>query len=115
MSYDTKGVVKKALPKYPSKYLSGLTFSSPRTWLSRLLQSVVVWVDDAEATQAAETEKRLRAQVTGLGQQIRGTEGQVHNSVGRLPTTKSYADPCGSIEAPAPAKDRRYRAGTWQP
>lgn len=100
MSHDTKGIVKNALLKYPCKYLLRLTFSSPRTWLSRLLQSVVVWVADAEATRAIETEKRLRARVTGLEQQIRGTEGQVQDSVGRLPITRSHADPCSSIEAP---------------
>ncbi|KAJ5399542.1 hypothetical protein N7465_010031 [Penicillium sp. CMV-2018d] len=77
MSYDAKGVVKNALLKYPPKYLLRLTFSSSRAWLFQLLQSVAMWVADAEATQATETEKkRLRAQVTGLGQQIRGTEGQ---------------------------------------
>ncbi|KAJ5209472.1 hypothetical protein N7449_003851 [Penicillium cf. viridicatum] len=70
-----------------------------------------------ESTVAAETEKkRLRAQVTGLEQHIRGTGGQVRDSVGRLPITGSYADPCSPIEAPVVlAKDWRYQAGTWQP
>ncbi|OQD71053.1 hypothetical protein PENPOL_c001G01138 [Penicillium polonicum] len=91
MSYDTKGVVKNALLKYPSKYLLRLTFSSSRSWLFRMLQSVVVWVADTKVTQAAETEKkRLRSQVTGLEKQTLATEGQVRGSVGRLPITRSY-------------------------
>ncbi|CAI7657885.1 unnamed protein product [Penicillium viridicatum] len=83
-----------------------------RWWLFRLLQSVVVWVADTEVTQAAETEKkRRRSQVTGLEKQTLATEGQVRDSVGRLPITRSYVGSCSSIKLPVPEKDRRYRAG----
>ncbi|KAJ6138927.1 hypothetical protein N7471_005413 [Penicillium samsonianum] len=105
MSHNTKGVVKNALPEYPSKYLPKhpydtvlrLTSSSPRTWrrLFHLLQSVTVLIveptihDDAEATEAeAKRNQTLRAQLRVLEQQLCGTEARSRDSVGRLPISK---------------------------